>query len=212
MTLTLNSLAGFSSVVKLQHVSKSVVGENNGVTWGKPFGLKTLSFRSSRSSMELRWNILTSASDNNNIATNSIDVDLEGPKEVLTDDKSSKSKPMPVNSSDMSTTDGAAGVSSSDEQPVPKRSPLTARERVKAARVLSRYADSKPSKSEMGSNVLDALRETDKGKMRSRLPEAPLNLFDDTRSCLLQHILSGKQVQFTLTSTDQMSSDCAKNE
>lgn len=61
-----------------------------------------------------------------------------------------------------------------------KRSPLTARERLKAARVLSRYSESKASKSEMGSKVLDALKESDKGKRRSRLPEAPTNLFDDS--------------------------------
>ncbi|KAG9453522.1 hypothetical protein H6P81_006426 [Aristolochia fimbriata] len=179
MSLTLNLAAGFSSPVKLQHVSKSVVGENNRVTWG--IGLKSLSFRLSRSSMELKWNILPSASDNNNIATNSKDVDLEGSEEALSHKESSKSMQMPVNSSDMSTTDGGTGVPSSNEQPIPKKSPLTARERLKAARVLSRYADSKPSKSEMGSKVLDALRETEKGKKRSGLPEAPSNLFDDSK-------------------------------
>ncbi|KAI3470900.1 hypothetical protein Pfo_027563 [Paulownia fortunei] len=62
-----------------------------------------------------------------------------------------------------------------------KRSPLTARERLRAARVLSRYTDSKPSKPELGSKLLEALRETDKGKKRPGLPEAPTNLFDDSK-------------------------------
>ncbi|KAJ3699527.1 hypothetical protein LUZ61_003232 [Rhynchospora tenuis] len=65
-----------------------------------------------------------------------------------------------------------------------KRPPLTARERLRAARVLSKYTEpnSKPSKSEFGSKVLDAIRETDKGKRKgSRLPEAPTNLFDDSK-------------------------------
>lgn len=64
-------------------------------------------------------------------------------------------------------------------QSSPKRSPLTARERLRAARVLSRYSESKPS--EMGSKVLEALKESDGGKRRSGLPEAPTNLFDDSK-------------------------------
>ncbi|CAI0415742.1 unnamed protein product [Linum tenue] len=71
---------------------------------------------------------------------------------------------------------------SSVPQPRPKRSsPLTARERLKAARVLSRYPESKTTKPDMGKKVLDALRESDKGKKRSRLPEAPTNMLDDAK-------------------------------
>lgn len=67
-------------------------------------------------------------------------------------------------------------------QSTAKKSPLTARERLRAARVLSRYTESKESnKSDMGSRVLDALKESDRGKKRSRLPEAPSNLFDDSK-------------------------------
>lgn len=68
-------------------------------------------------------------------------------------------------------------------QSTTKKSPLTARERLRAARVLSRYTESKESsnKSDMGSRVLDALKESDRGKKRSRLPEAPTNLFDDNK-------------------------------
>ena len=80
-------------------------------------------------------------------------------------------------------TSGASNGStiSVDMKSRPKRSPLTARERLKAARVISRYTESKTSKSEMGRKVLDALRESDKGKKRSGLPEAPENLFDDSK-------------------------------
>lgn len=75
----------------------------------------------------------------------------------------------------------------------PKRAPLTARERLRAARVLGKYAEpssakSKPAKPEFGSGVLDALREADAkkgggggGRRGSRLPEAPGNLFDDSK-------------------------------
>ncbi|GMY08254.1 hypothetical protein FCV25MIE_03493 [Fagus crenata] len=66
-------------------------------------------------------------------------------------------------------------------QSMMKRSPLTAKERLRAARVLNRYSESKATKSEMGNKVLDALRESDRVKKRSRLPEVPTNLFDDSK-------------------------------
>lgn len=69
--------------------------------------------------------------------------------------------------------------SSSDVQTTQKKAPLTARERLRAARVLSRYSDSKPAKSDIGRSVLDALRESEKGK--KGLPQAPTNLFDDSK-------------------------------
>ncbi|CAN1165181.1 hypothetical protein LINPERPRIM_LOCUS33601 [Linum perenne] len=76
----------------------------------------------------------------------------------------------------------ASSAVSSDQNRTPtKRSPLTARERLKAARVLSRNAGSKPSKQALGKNVIDALRESDKGRKRSRLPEAPTNMLDDSK-------------------------------
>ncbi|KAK7305888.1 hypothetical protein VNO77_43800 [Canavalia gladiata] len=70
---------------------------------------------------------------------------------------------------------------SPNSQSAIKRPSLTARERLKAARVLSRYTQSKPSKPDMGSRVLEALKESDKGKKKSGLPEAPTNLFDDSK-------------------------------
>ncbi|GAB4840811.1 hypothetical protein Ancab_021572 [Ancistrocladus abbreviatus] len=60
-----------------------------------------------------------------------------------------------------------------------KRTPLTAREKLRAARVLSRYSESKATESERGSKVLDALRESEKGK--KGLPAAPTNMFDDSK-------------------------------
>lgn len=84
------------------------------------------------------------------------------------------------------------------EEEAAKRPVLTAREKLRAARVLSRYAaDSKSPaaaptkpgapaaaarKAEFGSRVLEAMRETDGGgKRRSGLPEAPSNLLDDSQ-------------------------------
>lgn len=71
--------------------------------------------------------------------------------------------------------------SSSNPKPTLKRSPLTAREKLRAARVLSRYNESKASKPQLGSKLIEALRESEKGKKRSGLPEAPTNLFDDSK-------------------------------
>ncbi|KAK9049023.1 hypothetical protein SSX86_032011 [Deinandra increscens subsp. villosa] len=68
----------------------------------------------------------------------------------------------------------------------PKRSKLTAREKLKAARVRNRDAEPKPKvvkKQQLGNNVLAALRETDRvtGRKRSGLPEAPTNMLDDSK-------------------------------
>ncbi|XP_073127923.1 uncharacterized protein [Henckelia pumila] len=71
--------------------------------------------------------------------------------------------------------------SESKSNSVMKKSPLTARERLRAARVLSRYTETKPSKPELGSKLLEALQESDKGKKRPGLPQAPTNLFDDSK-------------------------------
>ncbi|MCD7462061.1 hypothetical protein HAX54_047680 [Datura stramonium] len=71
--------------------------------------------------------------------------------------------------------------SSSSSKPTLKRSPLTAREKLRAARVISRYNESKASKPQMGSKLIEALRESEKGKKRPGLPEAPTNLFDDSK-------------------------------
>ncbi|XP_073225289.1 uncharacterized protein [Cicer arietinum] len=63
------------------------------------------------------------------------------------------------------------------------RSSQKVRERIKAARVLNQFKEPKTSKSEKGSSVLDAFKESDRGKKKKRsgLPEAPSNLFDDSK-------------------------------
>ncbi|KAK7311206.1 hypothetical protein RJT34_09190 [Clitoria ternatea] len=86
-----------------------------------------------------------------------------------------------LESSNGSINQKQGSVASPDSQSASKRPSLNARERLKAARVLSRYAQSKPSKPDMGSRVLEALKESDKGKKKSGLPEAPTNLFDDSK-------------------------------
>ncbi|EPS67830.1 hypothetical protein M569_06946 [Genlisea aurea] len=72
-----------------------------------------------------------------------------------------------------------------------KRAPLTARERLRAARVVSRYTteSTKPSSSSAkmglgGSSKLPELLQ-DKGRRRPGLPEAPSDLLDDSDRALL---------------------------
>uniref|UniRef100_A0A1J3E2P4 Uncharacterized protein n=1 Tax=Noccaea caerulescens TaxID=107243 RepID=A0A1J3E2P4_NOCCA len=65
-----------------------------------------------------------------------------------------------------------------------KRAPLTARERLRAARVLSRYTEAtpKPSRPKMGSQILEVLKESDKKSNRKPgLPQAPTNMLDDSK-------------------------------
>ncbi|CAN6454142.1 unnamed protein product [Victoria cruziana] len=66
---------------------------------------------------------------------------------------------------------------------IPRKPPMTAREKLRAARVLSRFRDTPETskQEEMGMKVLNALRDSDKGKSRSGLPQAPTNLFDDSK-------------------------------
>lgn len=98
--------------------------------------------------------------------------------------KTSQKSPENGENAQKSVLDNPNGsfISSDNIKPEIKRTPLTAREKLRAARVLGRYTESKPSKAQLGSKVLEALRESDKrDKKRSGLPEAPTNLFDDSK-------------------------------
>lgn len=76
---------------------------------------------------------------------------------------------------------GSAPSSTNSENPMSRRPSLTVREKLRTARVLSKYMEAKLAKEEFGSRVLEASRESDKGQKSSGLPEAPTNLFDDSK-------------------------------
>ncbi|CAH2064011.1 unnamed protein product [Thlaspi arvense] len=88
---------------------------------------------------------------------------------------------------DSSSSDSSKAASESVESGsngTAKRAPLTARERLRAARVLSRYTEAtpKPTKPKMGSQILEVLKESDKkSKRKPGLPEAPTNMLDDSK-------------------------------
>ncbi|KAL4189766.1 hypothetical protein AMTRI_Chr08g167000 [Amborella trichopoda] len=151
-----------------------------------------------------RWGRSLSVSDGDGIATDHVNTesernarpvgesnDLSGVKIPSPFSPASKTNPNPPiidrdgsASATKSNTDTLqeGPLAKSDKSLPSKRSSLTAREKLRAARVLSRYNETKPSKRpEMGSKVLEAIREGDKGKSRSGLPEAPTDLFDDSQ-------------------------------
>nr|DAD28063.1 TPA_asm: hypothetical protein HUJ06_029531 [Nelumbo nucifera] len=203
MTLSLNPVAAFNSKVlsKLQNISIPYKGaprlKTNFIAVSSQLWL-----HSRRNIKENRGNLVHLAADSNHVATDPTSNDSKNVESIIFDNQFSAAKSVTLNSQLETSannepvpqiseaSDGLQGPnvkqkesSSPDVQPTLKRSPLTAREKLRAARVLSRYTESKPSKSDMGmgSKVLDALRESDRGKKRSGLPEAPSNLFDDSK-------------------------------
>ncbi|CAM8895737.1 unnamed protein product [Rhodiola kirilowii] len=105
-------------------------------------------------------------------------------KASVTDENPSLTDPTPaISISDLGSQSSEVpnGNALSQETQV-KKTPLTVKEKLRAARVLSRYGTPKPkaNRAKLGSSVLDALKESDKGK-RSGLPEAPTNLLDDSK-------------------------------
>ncbi|KAL8093658.1 uncharacterized protein LOC141692628 [Apium graveolens] len=81
------------------------------------------------------------------------------------------------------TSEQKEGNSPANLRSTPIRSSrLTAREKLRAARVLGRKPEPKKApKLQLGSQVLETLRESDKGKRRPGLPEAPTNMLDDSK-------------------------------
>ncbi|KDP44741.1 hypothetical protein JCGZ_01241 [Jatropha curcas] len=166
MAISLNSIVGFNSTLpaKYKDVSRSSIRASTPKATQFTFSSGIIGSRVHIK--EKRGGFCLSVADSDRLATDTSDEALDNAESV--DNESGTQTSGPSNGSTVSSN-------------VPKRSPLTARERLKAARVLSRYTESRTTKSEMGSKVLDALKESDKGKKRSGLPEAPMDLFDDSK-------------------------------
>ncbi|CAA3024458.1 Hypothetical predicted protein [Olea europaea subsp. europaea] len=200
MAVSLNSVVGFNSTANYQKVTSTNIRVSlpNVLQYTPISG--AVGLRRSIEGKGSRFHLLVANCDRVAIETNN-----EGPKTFegscsndgssAADEKSSgkddKVQPTedvelaprgsePSNGS-IDSTNLNAGESAIKSSSTPKRTPLTARERLRAARVLSRYTESKPSKPELGSKLLEALRESDKGKRRPGLPEAPSNMLDDSK-------------------------------
>lgn len=188
MAISLSSVFGFN----LKYVSRSCIGGAS-VLKANPSVSPFQMYGSGGLVHQKRRGLCLSVEDRDRLVANSSIKDSGDAEKLVSDDRVSALNPPsldnesrsptsePSNGSMVSSTPMQEASSPPNIQSTTKKVSLTAKERLRAARVLSRYAESKLSKSEMGSNVLDAMRESDKGKKRSRLPEAPTNLFDDSK-------------------------------
>lgn len=175
-------------LAKCQHVSRSSV--RAAAPRSIPSTYPTNIFNIRKHVDRERGVLRLSVADSDSLATENTSTKNSGDtKTSLSDNQIQSVNPSSSDSSPPQTTEATTNGSivspSPNSQSTPKKSPLTARERLRAARVLSRYnteSKASASKSGMGNKVLDALRETDRGKKkRSGLPEAPTNLFDDSK-------------------------------
>ncbi|KAI8008301.1 hypothetical protein LOK49_LG07G00850 [Camellia lanceoleosa] len=203
MAVSLNSVVPFNPPLQANylHAPRSGIGASllKASHFTSPSGIVSL-----RTAKGKKWGVLLLVANGDDVATGISDKGSENAERSDSDDRSSavtlQSLDSPIRNSQFQTSaetesgpqiseDVNGSVISKNASSVSlksglKRSPLTAREKLRAARVLSRYTESKTSKaskSELGSNVLEALRESDRGKKKSRLPEAPTNLFDDSK-------------------------------
>ncbi|KAG5533530.1 hypothetical protein RHGRI_027647 [Rhododendron griersonianum] len=194
MAVSLNSVVVLNPSTKYFHVPKSGTRASilNANHFAYPLGMVGL--RRHKNSKKRGLCLLVANGDR--IAIDAID---KGPANAETSDSDVRSSSLdsPVGNSQFQTSaetvsedSNGSVVSSNQKQEATsvntksgvKRSSLTAREKLRAARVLSRYTESKASnKAPFGSKVLEALRESDKGKKKSRLPEAPTNMLDDSK-------------------------------
>ncbi|GLT54482.1 hypothetical protein SLA2020_276750 [Shorea laevis] len=158
MAISLNSLVGFKSTLQAnyQNVSRSAVGASvPKVTQFTPF----LGRLGSRSLVkEKRCSLSLSVADSNRLTTETSD-EGSGNKETQqlqasVNNESGSQAFEASNGSTVSSDLKQATSPSPNQQTMPKRSPLTAKERLRAARVLNRYTESKPIKSEMGKRGL----------------------------------------------------------
>ncbi|XP_058787609.1 uncharacterized protein LOC131661963 [Vicia villosa] len=177
MVLSLNPITTFSSTTKLETKYHDASRYSAGASL--PFLVK-----SSRTRMfvkEKRSGRCFSVANSDQLSANASNKDIGS---AANDQLPSTN---PAVESDSQTPEGSNGslgsAASPNSQSVTTRSSQKVRERIKAARVLNQSKEPKTSKSDMGSSVLAAFREGDKGKKkrRSGLPEAPGNLFDDSK-------------------------------
>lgn len=200
MAISLNPIVSFGSTkleIKYQDASRYSVGASlPKATQFTPFLVVS---RSRKLVKNKRLGHCFSVADSDQLAAdnNSSNKDFDNAEDSQANDQLASRNPLNENfqlqnaesvsqiletsSSNGSINQNQGSEASSKSQSETKRPPLTARERLKAARVGNRYTQSKASKPDMNKRVLEALKESDKGKKKSGLPEAPTNLFDDSK-------------------------------
>ncbi|XP_027335521.1 uncharacterized protein LOC113849662 isoform X2 [Abrus precatorius] len=199
MAISINPIISFSSTLetKYQDVSRYSVGASlPKATQFTPFLVMP---KSRMLVKEKRFGHCFSVADSDQLAANNSSKDFGNAENSPANDQLASTNPPDENSqlqakvnateSESQTSENSNGSINQDQgseaspnsQSATKRPSLAAREKLRAARVLSRYAQPKASKQDMSSRVLEALKEGDKGKKKSGLPEAPTNLFDDSK-------------------------------
>ncbi|XP_027941634.1 uncharacterized protein LOC114195299 isoform X2 [Vigna unguiculata] len=184
MAISLNSIVSFSSTLETKYhdASRYSVGASlPKATQFTPFSLVVS--RSRKLVKERRFNHCLPVADSDQLAAdNNISEEFDNAENSATNDELSSLK---VDAESVSETLESSNGSINQEQgsssSATKRGSLTARERLKAARAGNRYPQLKASKADMNSRVLEASKQSDKGKRKPGLPEAPTNLFDDSK-------------------------------
>uniref|UniRef100_A0A7N0RIZ6 Uncharacterized protein n=1 Tax=Kalanchoe fedtschenkoi TaxID=63787 RepID=A0A7N0RIZ6_KALFE len=171
MAVSFNSVVSFNSTVS-HHCTKKTYAGASSINFGES---QTINGRSQRLSLRV--------ANGDKVYIDSKEEGI-GSYEGSVSTGQPESDPTPDNSaSQLGAQPSEAGNRAAlSEEPQGKKTPLTAREKLRAARVVSRYGAPKPkaNRAKLGSSVLDALKESDKGK-KSGLPEAPTNLLDDSK-------------------------------
>ncbi|XP_047151507.1 uncharacterized protein LOC124823361 isoform X1 [Vigna umbellata] len=203
MAISLNSIVSFSSTkleTKYHDASRYSVGASlPKATRFTPFSVVS---RSRKLVKERRFGHCLPVADSDQLAAdNNITEEFDNAENSPTSDQLSSLNPPDENfqlqakvdaesvSKTLDSSNGSinqeqgssSAAASSKSQSATKGASLTARERLKAARAGNRNPQSKASKADMSSRVLEASKQSDKGKRKSGLPEAPTNLFDDSK-------------------------------
>ncbi|CAL5203045.1 unnamed protein product [Lathyrus oleraceus] len=182
MVLSLNPIITFSSTTKLE-TKYHDASRYPKVPQIMPFSVTS---RTRMFVKEKRTGRCFSVANSDQLSANASNKDTGS---AANDQLPSTNPPVESESQTPEGSNGSLGSAASpNSQSVTTRSSQKLRERIKAARVLNQSKEPKASKSDkgksdMGSSVLAAFREDDKGKKkrRSGLPEAPGNLFDDSK-------------------------------
>ncbi|KAI3748868.1 hypothetical protein L6452_12269 [Arctium lappa] len=181
MVVSLNSFVSFTSTANHQNVPRVCIGAP--MLKASHFSSPSRTLLFSRPIRSRNGRSLVVA-NGDRLATETSSKTSESTERSIPSETEPVKNPPEASNGSISASEPIQDTYNAETNAIPKRSKLTAREKLRAARVRSRNAEPKPVvKAELGSKVLEALRENDKitGKKRSGLPEAPTNLFDDSK-------------------------------
>ncbi|AES71177.1 hypothetical protein MtrunA17_Chr3g0113711 [Medicago truncatula] len=182
MAISLNPIINFTST-KLETNYHDASRYSAGASFPKAAQITLVSITSGTRMFlkEKRFGHRFSVANSDQLSTDASNKDIGSTASSSANDQLTSTNPAQAESPTPEVSN--VSVASPKSQPVTTRSSQKVRERIRAARVLNQSKEPKTAKSEMGSSVLAAFKESDRGKKRRRsgLPEAPGNLFDDSK-------------------------------